>query len=151
MLRSLLVVTCLALGGCKGGDDAGPTEAPDAAVATGDAGPADAAVPAAVETRSLTLAPGGSAEGVFEAGPDDEVHILMSAATPDIAWNIHGHVGGGTQIIVMDDNVMTVDYWYDPESQADWYLQPVNSGNVTLTIDVTIELYGGATFVEWLE
>jgi hypothetical protein len=147
--RLLVVVTCLGSAACSGDD--GGEDTPDAAATTGDAGPADAAIPADVETRTLTLSPGGSAEGVFEAGPDDRVHILLSAATPTIAWNIHGHVGGDTQTIVMEDDVMTVDYWYDPESQTDWYLQPVNSGNVTLMIDVTIELYNGATFVEWLE
>ena len=146
----MVLLPLLVLAAC--GDDGGGTvDPPDADPGAPDAGPPDAAIPAQVEMRTLTLAPGGSAEGVFEAGPDDRVHILLGAATPTIAWNIHGHVGGDTQIIVMEDDVMMVDYWYDPESQTDWFLQPVNSGNVTLMIDVTIELYGGATFIEWLE
>lgn len=148
VVKRALVLLCL-LAAC--GDDGGDPVAPDAAETSGDAGPADAAIPAEIEMRTLTLSPGGSAEGVFEAGPDDRVRILMTAATPTIAWNIHGHVGGETQTIVMEDDVMTVDYWYDPESQTDWFLQPVNSGNVTLMIEVTIELYAGATFIEWLE
>jgi hypothetical protein len=147
--RSFLLVSCLAVAAC--GDDGGNPDNPDADPGAPDAGPPDAAIPADVEMRTLTLAPGGSAEGVFEAGPDDRVRILLSAATPTIAWNIHGHVGGETQTIVMEDDVMMVDYWYEPESQTDWFLQPVNSGNVTLMIDVTIELYAGATFIEWLE
>ena len=120
------------------------SQAPDAEPGAPDAGPAF------TETRQLQLSPGQFVEAEFEAGPGDRIHVTMTAATPTIAWNIHGHAGGGVQTIVEEDDVMAVDYWFEPDSQADWWLMPGNSGAETLTIDVTMDFYGGATFTEWL-
>lgn len=146
---TLLVALTTATPAC--GDDGHDDHdhAPDADPSQPDAPGPDAA-PNAVETATLTLNPGQFEEGVVTAGPGDRIHILLSAPTPDIAWNIHGHAGGGTQTVIEEDDKMTVDYWFEPTEQSDWYVMPGNSGSDTLTIDVTLEIYGDATFGGWL-
>ena len=147
-MRPHILASLLAVAAC-GDDGHDHDHGPDAAV-NGDATP-DAAVPADVETSALTLAPGEFVEAVFEAGPDDRVRVLLSAPGESIAWNIHGHVGGETQVIVEGNDQMSVEYDYVPEAQEDWYLLVGNSSGAQTTIDVTLELYGGATFTEWLD
>jgi hypothetical protein len=132
----------LVLAAC--GDDTSQPSAPDAEPGAPDAGPT------ATETRQLQLTSGQFVEAEFVAGPDDQVHIVMTAPTADLAWNIHTHDGATVRTIIEEDNVMMVDYWFDPDAQTSWWLMPGNSGTATLTVDVTIELYGAATFTGWL-
>jgi hypothetical protein len=139
MARICLIL--LALAAC--GDDGTP-QAPDAEPGSPDAGPSS------TEARQLQLTSGQFVEGEFVAGPGDRVHIVMTAPSPDLAWNIHTHEGSVVRTIIEEDNLMMVDYWFDPDAQTDWWLMPGNSGTATLTVDVTIDFYGDATFTEWL-
>ena len=146
MARIPLILLMLAA--CGGGTSQLP--APDADPGAPDAGPPDAPVPTSTETRQLQLSSGQFVEGEFVAGPGDRVHVVMTAPAAEIAWNIHTHDGATVRTIIEEDNVMMVDYWFDPDTQTDWWLMPGNSGPGTLTVDVTIEFFGAATFTEWL-
>ncbi len=139
MARICLIL--LVLAACGDGTAQVP---PDAEPGTPDAGPTS------TETRQLQLTSGQFVEAEFVAGPGDRVHIVMTAPTADLAWNIHTHEGSTVRNVIEEDNVMMVDYWFDPDAQTDWWLMPGNSGTGTLTVDVTIDFYGAATFTEWL-
>ena len=138
MARICLILLLVAA--CGGGTP----QAPDAEPGAPDAGPAS------TETRQLSLSSGQFVEAEFVAGPGDRVHVLMTAPTADIAWNIHTHDGSTVRTIIEEDNLMMVDYWFDADTQTDWWLMPGNSGPATLTVDVTMDFYGDATFTEWL-
>ena len=137
---SRICLILLGLAAC-GGNTA---QVPDAEPGAPDAGPT------ATETRQLQLNAGQFVEAEFVAGPGDRVHVIMTAPSAEIAWNIHTHVGSTVTTVIEEDNVMSVDYWFEADMQTDWWLMPGNSGDGTLTVDVTMDFYGDATFTEWL-
>ncbi|MCB9560786.1 MAG: hypothetical protein H6708_10305 [Kofleriaceae bacterium] len=150
-LLSLSLIAAPALAAC-GGDDGHDHDhdVVDANPGAPDGGPPDAEVAAAVETMTFTLAPGVFAEGSFTAGAGDRVVIELGAATPIIAWNVHGHVGGGTQTIIEGDNEQTVTYEFSPTETGDWFVMLGNSGADTADFTATLSFYGDASFGQWL-
>jgi hypothetical protein len=129
-----------------------PPSTPDAPV--GPPGPdADPATPDAtpreVIMETVPLLATEIVEAVMVAGPGDAAGIHLSAPFAEIDWNIHGHDGGGTQIVDEDFNQMTVDYQFMPTSSTDWYLLIRNSGGVNMDVQLRIELFGATTWSGW--
>lgn len=141
-MRTLLTILsgALVLGGCGHDDDGHHHHDIDAG---------DLIDPSSVETEILQLGPGGAVEGVFNAGPGDRIHVMMSAPEPQIDWNIHAHAAGNTTYYIEEANLAAVDYWFEPTDQLEYFLMPQNSSAADLTVTVTVEFYGDATFVAW--
>lgn len=152
-MRSMILASFFLLAACGGDDGPGDDDpvTPDADPDEPDADPgAPDAMPAATETATLQLGPGQAEEGEFEAGPGDRVHIRMTAPTASMNWNIHAHLGGDTQYVIEEKGKMTVDYWFEPTEQAEYYLMPQNASATVLEVEVQIDFYGGASFLGWL-
>lgn len=136
--RSSLLLCALALSAAACGDDGGAT--PDAPVLT------DAQVPDAPPRQTIMegmlLVPGEVVEGIMTGGGGDLASIDLSAPASELDWNIHGHAGGGTQVIQEGFNTMVVDFTFAPTAAADWYLLIRNSGPTDMMIQVKIGLYG---------
>ena len=88
-------------------------------------------------------------EAVMVGGPGDYARIQMTAPTPSLDWNIHGHANGGTQVVNEELKVMSVDYLFLPSAKADWYLLLRNRGQTDMTVQLKIELYGDITWSGW--
>ena len=123
--------------GC--GDDGGSSIA-DAARPI-DAVPPDAPARETI-MENVLLEPQELAEGIMTGGPDDLAVITLSAPVPELDWNIHGHAGGGTQVVYEELNKMNVTYTFVPTAETDWWLLVRNSGPTDMTISVKVELYG---------
>ncbi len=141
MLRSTAILAAsLAAGllapGCDGGD-----ATPDAPT-TIDALPPDAP-PRQMIMEGVLLVPGELAEGIMTGGPGDLAVIELVAPSAELDWNIHGHAGGGTQVIYEEFNKTSVVYTFAPAAAADWWLLIRNSGPTDMTIQVKVGLYGG--------
>ena len=100
-------------------------------------------------TDQETLLPGMLIEGSWLAGPGDQVGLTLSTTVAGMDWDIHGHANNGTQEIVSGFAQMSATYMFEPPQQAQWYLLVRNSASSTLTIDVAMDLYGGAQWVGW--
>ena len=133
-----LVVALAAASGCGGSDGGGGT--PDASL------PIDALAPDAAprETimENMLLVPGELAEGIMTSGPGDLAVIHLAAPSAAIDWNIHGHAGGGTQIVHEEFDQQTVDYVFAPSAAADWFLLVRNGGATDVTVQIKVELHG---------
>ena len=136
----------VALAAC--GDDGG-TQLPDAAPAADADLSVDAAPPRETITATQSLQPGELVEGIMTGGPSDLALIHLEAPISELDWNIHGHAGGGTQIIVSELKAMTVDYTFVPNDMADWYLLLRNKGQTDMTVQLTIELFGAMSWSGW--
>ena len=134
----------LALAGC-GSDGGGDT--PDALVIDADPTAPDAA-PREIIMETHSLMPGELVEGIMTGGPAESAHIQLSAPTPTIGWNIHGHANGGTQIAHEEFDQMTVSYPFTPSADSRWYLLVRNDGGVTMDVVVKVQLFGAMTW-EW--
>jgi hypothetical protein len=139
MLQRTLMLTLL-LGAC--GDNLG---APDAALGPGDASATDA-TPRQVVMDPHTLVPGEFIEGVMTGGPGDTVGIRLTAPVAKMAWNIHGHANGETQVVHEEFDQMTAEYVFQPTAQADWYLLVRNDNSTDMTVQIEVALYGD---VQW--
>jgi hypothetical protein len=135
---SHLISLVLLAAGC--GDDGGGTGVPDAPVTT-DAMPPDAA-PRQTIMEGLFLTPNELTEGIMTGGVGDIAAIRLMVPGGELDWNIHGHAGGGTQIVYEEYDKTSVDYTFAPTAHADWYLLIRNSGPTDMTIQVKVELYG---------
>ena len=93
--------------------------------------------------EGLLLEPGETTEGIMTGGAGDLASIHLTAPVAELDWNIHGHAGGGTQIISEALNQLSMDYVFSPTKQADWYLLIRNSGPTDMTVQLKVELYGG--------
>jgi hypothetical protein len=122
--------------GCSG--DGGST--PDAAISI-DALPPDAP-PRQTIMEGVLLTPNELTEGIMTGGSGDLAVIRLAAPGGELDWNIHGHAGGGTQVIHEEYDKASVDYTFAPSAHADWYLLIRNSGPTDLTIQVKVELHG---------
>lgn len=134
----------LALAACGG---EGSTKADAQVVIDSDPSAPDA-MPREIIMETQQLMPGELVEGIMTAGPTDSAFIQLTAATANIGWNIHGHDGGGTQVVHEEFDQMTVGYEFKPTSQTDWYLLVRNDGGVTMDIQVKVQLFGAMTW-EW--
>lgn len=137
MRPTTIVLLIGALGTAACGDDGSAT--PDAPLI--DAQPPDA-MPREVITSTQPLMPGELVEGIMNAGAGDVAVIELSGQLPHVEWNIHGHAGGGTQVVYEEFDKMTVRYVFAPTSHADWYLLVRNGGTISMEVDVRVELYG---------
>lgn len=139
MIRPALALALALAAAC--GDDAAT---PDAPVVLVD-GPVIDAIPRETIMEQRSLQPTELAELILTGGPEDRVGIVMSAPFPKLEWNIHGHAGGGTQILVTEYDKMEVAYEFIPPGQADWYLLIRNGGQIDMTISIHVDLYGSVT------
>ena len=130
-----LLTICLVAAGCGEG---GGT--PDAAGSI-DALPPDAS-PRETIMENVLLVPGDLAEGIMTGGSGDLAVIDLVAPAAELDWNIHGHAGGGTQVIYEEFNKASVRYTFAPAAQADWWLLIRNSGPTDMTIQVKVALHG---------
>lgn len=99
-----------------------------------------------METRALQ--PGEIVEGIMTSGPGDAARILLHGQFPNVSFNIHGHAGGGTQVVYEEFDKMDVDYLFKPTSQAKWYLLVRNDGQIAQEVEVKVEIYGEMMW-EW--
>jgi hypothetical protein len=115
-----------------------------------DANLTDAAIPDAPPREVITSNPGlvptELVEGIMTGGPGDLAVIKLTAAQPDLGWNIHGHANGGTQIAYEEHNQAMVEYVFAPSSQSDWYLLVRNEGTANLEVQIRVEIYGDMTW-----
>jgi hypothetical protein len=115
-----------------------------------DAGPvidADPGAPDAapqITEESIELVAGEILEGIYAAGSGDSMRIeITPQAGALFDWNIHGHAGGGTQVIDEGFDVADLDYAFEPTDSADWFVLLRNSGDTTITLDVKLTVVGG--------
>jgi hypothetical protein len=107
-----------------------------------DAQPPDAA-PRETIMEDMLLAPGEITEGIMTGGAGDLAEIHLTAPMAELDWNIHGHAGGGTQVIHEEYDQMKMDYIFAPTAHADWYLLFRNSGPTDMTVKLKVDLHGG--------
>jgi hypothetical protein len=112
----------------------------DAAI---DADPAiDAAPPREIIMTVQPLAAGELVEGIMTGGPSDRAVIHLDGPSATIDWNLHGHAGGGTQMIYEELAKMSVEYSYVPSASADWFVLIRNGGPTNMEVQVRVELFG---------
>jgi hypothetical protein len=128
-----------------GGDDGGGSGTIDAHVVDV---PGDA-MPREVIKEDVPLVVNEIVEAVLAGGPGDYAHIRMTAGGAPIDWNLHGHANGGTQVVIEELKVTSVDYVFLPSAMADWYLLLRNKGQTDITIQLEIQLYNNITWSGW--
>lgn len=141
-----LVSLALLAAACGGGDGAPP----DAPILIDADDTVDTPPPREVHMSVQTLMGGGElveAKMVGgEPGAGDRAIITLTAPTPTLDWNIHAHPDGSTVTVHEELDVMDVRFDFIPAEQAEWFLLLRNGGNVTMSVEVKIELYGAMTF-----
>jgi hypothetical protein len=140
-------VLWILLAACSGKDEI--PKLPDGAVASDANLGVDAAPPRETQMSTQSLQAGELIEGIMHGKPGDEVIIHLSAPGPDLDWNLHSHLGGGTQTIYEELHKTTVDYPFLPAAEADWYILLRNSGPTNMDVQVKLDLYGEMTWVGW--
>ena len=138
-MRSYFVLFVLALAAC-GGDGATLVDAsiePDAA-------------PRQIVMENVPLVVNAIEESKLVGGPGDIARIRVTAPSESLDWNIHAHPNGMTVVVSEGFRVMTVDYVFAPNMQADWYLLLRNKGQTDMTVQLTIELYENLMWSGWL-
>jgi hypothetical protein len=134
--RSYLLALAVVAAGC--GDS---PNTPDGPLGPSDARPPDA-MPRQIIMEGVLLAPNELTEGIMTGGRGDIAVIRLAVPGGELDWNIHGHAGGGTQIIHEEFDKVSAEYTFAPAAHADWYLLIRNSGPTDMTIQVRIELHG---------
>jgi hypothetical protein len=142
MIRNGLLLVPFVMFAC--GDDGG-TGVVDADP-TVDVAPDAAPREVVMETRALQ--PGELVEGIMTSGPGDAARIFLHGQFPTVSFNIHGHAGGGTQIVYEEFDKQDVEYLFQPTAQSRWYLLVRNDGQIAMNVDVKVEIYGDMTW-EW--
>lgn len=145
-LATPVFVVTVALAACGGGDDPDPVavDAPGAGSDGGGTGDA-AGAPRETVTRQITLGSGEDVEAeVALVAPGDRVRVRASAPARTLAWNVHTHGSGGTQVLEEANAVDAIDYVIDGASGKYWLLMVNATGDLTVTVD--LDLYGGATY-----
>jgi hypothetical protein len=137
----VVLVAVLALAAC-GGEGGAPVDAAPVDV------PGDA-MPREVVMENVSLAVNEIVEAIVVGGPGDYARLQMSAGGAGLDWNLHGHANGGTQVVMEELKVTSVDYLFLPSAQADWYLLLRNRGQTDITVQLKIELYGAMTWSGW--
>jgi hypothetical protein len=123
------------LAGCN--DDSGSNS--DAATGT----------PREVVDDPRTLLVGEIVEGTFHGGPSDSVKITLSVPVAKLDWNLHGHAGGGHDMVHEELAVMQSSYTFVPTATADWNLTIRNKDSAPLPVQVHLELFGAMTWSGW--
>jgi hypothetical protein len=88
-------------------------------------------------------------EAIMTGGAGDYAHITMTADGAPIDWNLHGHAGGGTQVVNEELRVRSVDYVFHPTDTADWFLLIRNKGQTDITVKLQIDLYENMIWKGW--
>ncbi len=115
----------------------------DGGGATPDAAPLpDGATPRQTVTESVFLPINETGEWIMVGGAGDTARIHATVPSLALDWNLHGHAGGGTQIVQEGFKQMQVDYQFSPTAQADWYLLLRNKGQTDITVELRVELFG---------
>lgn len=100
-----------------------------------------------METKPLVV--NEIVEAILHGGPGDYAHITMTAGGSPIDWNMHGHANGGTQVVIEELKVPSIDYTFVPTAEADWFLLIRNKGTTDINVDLKIELFGQITWSGW--
>jgi hypothetical protein len=137
----------LALGACKS-DPKPDVDAPIAAI------DADLTIDAAPPRETLDLVqplqPGELVEAIMigggPGGNGDRAIIKLTAPTPTLDWNIHAHPDGSTVTVHEENDVMTAEYDFIPNQNAEWFLLLRNGGGVNMDVQLEIKLFGAMTF-----
>lgn len=140
-IRAFTFAIAAVLAACGGGSDT-PIDAPPFDVSSD-------AVPRQVVTENVPIEVNETIEAILVGGRGDYARLRMSVPGPSLDWNLHGHAGGGTQVVHEELKAMTVDYLFVPNDMADWYLLLRNKGQTDMTVQLTIELYGAMTWSGW--
>jgi hypothetical protein len=111
--------------------------------------PPDGAMPRQTITENVPLEINETIEAIMVGGLGDNAHLQLTVPSLALDWNIHGHAGGGTQIVSEGFKQMTVDYLFSPSADADWYLLLRNKGQTDVTVQLKIDLYGDITWSGW--
>jgi hypothetical protein len=109
----------------------------------------DAAPPRESIMSTQSLQAGELVEGIMHGKTGDEVIIHLVAPGPDLDWNLHSHLGGGTQTIHEELHQTSVEYRFLPATEADWYILLRNSGPTNMDVQVKLDLYGEMTWAGW--
>jgi hypothetical protein len=125
----------IALGAFAGCGDNVET-APDAATV----------LPRQIVTLTETLPPGTVVEGTWQANPGDQIRLYLTADAAKLDWDIHAHNNGGTQDVAYAFGQDLVAYDFQPTADGPWYLLLRDNSDDTLTVDIGMELYAGATW-----
>ena len=115
-----------------------------------DAAPGADAAPRQVVTDTRTLGAGEIIEATLTGGPADRADLHLTATVAELDWNIHGHVGGGTQTVAEGLSVLTADYAFTPSAQGEWFVLLRNSSAAPIDVTVRLELYGAIAWSGWL-
>lgn len=141
LLGATCVLGSIGAAGCGDGGDASPDAGPMT--------PPDGAVPRQVVMESVPLEINETIEAIMKGGAGDYARLQMTVPGPSLDWNLHGHAGGGTQVVKEEFKATTVDYLFAPSDDADWYLLLRNKGQTNLDVQLRIELYGDITWSGW--
>ena len=136
---ALLAAGCAALltAGCT---DGGRTRPDDATID---------ATPRQTVMEVKTLLAHDIVEATLTGGPGDRAVLHLIAPDAKLDWNIHGHTSAGSQNVVEGFAQRTVDFAFQPASQAEWSLLLRNQGDAPFSVDVRIELFGDITWSGW--
>ncbi len=137
---------CLAGALTACGDDGSGGDPPDAGNPPIDGAP----MPRPIVTRTVALTAPAVGEAELTLAQGDRVHVLASTAEPRLQWNVHTHIAGTTTVVGMGQNVATVDHWIDATAAADYFLLLLPTSG-SLSVQVTLELYGQAQYVSGLD
>lgn len=140
-MRALLLAA-LALAAC-GGDGSSPVDAAPPVDVPGDA------TPRQVVMENVPLVVNEIVEAIMVGGASDYARLQLSAGGAVLDWNIHGHANGGTQVVMEELKVTSVDYLFRPTAKADWYLLIRNKGQTDITVQLKLELFGEMTWSGW--
>lgn len=136
MTRLRFACALLAVAAGSACSDGGSDLPPDAAPLP------DGAVPRQTIIETVPLAINETVESIMVGGPGDAARIRATAPSLALDWNLHGHAGGGTQVVQEGFKQMVVDYDFSPTAQADWYLLLRNKGQTDVMVELKVELFG---------
>lgn len=143
---SVIAVVAASLAACAGDDGHDHDhDLPVDAAAAGD-GAGDAAVaPRETVNRQISLGPGASAEAELAlVAAGDRAHVRVTAGAATLAWNLHTHQAGQTQVLAEGNAVSFIDHVIDGPVGPYWLLLVNGAG--TLEVTVNLELYGQAQY-----
>jgi hypothetical protein len=145
VLASLISIT-LAACGDDGHDHDHDIDAP---VVQNDGGNDGVLAPRETITRNFQLTGGGVSEPEFRLNAQgDTIVVRATCDATTLAWNVHTHDAGETQILEEESGVDSIDYTITGPPNDYWLL--LVNGTGTITCDLTIELWGTASYTSGL-
>lgn len=141
-MRALFLVLLVA---CGGGSDP-VTPEPDTSLTPPDVALPDLPPPRETKTSTVPMEVGEVIEAKMIGGTADRAIIKLTAPAAVLDWDIHSHPNGTTIRVVSQNDVMTVEYDFVPDQEADWFLLLRNGGTTNMDVQVVVDLYGAMTF-----